>query len=319
MSLDLDQAANTLNALAEPARLRLVALLLDGELTVTELTEATQMSQPRVSRHLKILVGADILQRFREAHWVYYRVRLDGEGASLARSALAQIDSDNPDFAADARRLAGIMAERTANLETDPAQSALTAEPELTSGEWSAVEQAMRRLAARTRQSSARGVGDLLDVGTGSGRLLEVLAHEAHRAEGIDNSSEMRQEARAALRKSRLANTHVRQGDMYHLPYDDFQFDTVLFGSMLAEATDPHQAITEAVRVMRVGGHLLVVELLPERDTAEQWSARLNDLLRAAELELLVLETLPLHNATAVLSLSCRRGGLETRVDLAIA
>ena len=264
MSLELDQVANILMALGEPARLRLVALLVDGELTVTELTKTTGMSQPRVSRHLKILVGAGVLQRFREAHWVYYRLPNRGEPAALARAALDRVDPEHPDLSADARRLAAILHERSSQVAAAQNNDDIEEFP-LTSGEWTRLEQAVRRLAAHTGAPGSDGVGDLLDVGTGSGRLLQALACEAKRAEGLDNSSEKRFEARAALRKSGLANTRVRDGDMYQLPYDDAQFDTVLFGSMLAAASDASQAIAEALRVLRVGGHLLVVELLHEQ------------------------------------------------------
>src|SRR5690606_31944833 len=110
--MNLPELSAVLAALADPARLRLVALLEGGELTVKELTDASAMSQPRVSRHLKILVEAGVLRRFRDQHWVYYRLRTDGKPATLARHALAAFASADPDRRADRRRLDAVLAAR---------------------------------------------------------------------------------------------------------------------------------------------------------------------------------------------------------------
>lgn len=319
MSLELEQVAGILAALGEPARLRLAMLLRDGELTVSELTEATQMSQPRVSRHLKILVGAGVLQRFREAHWMYYRLRRNGAAADLARAVLQRVAADHAELAADARRLAAVLDARdAANAAPEGAASHSRARAS-TSAEWAAVEHAIRQLAARTAESGGAGIGELLDIGTGTGRLLSLLAQDAERAEGLDNSVDMRQEARAVLRRSGLANTRVREGDMYDLPYTDVQFDTVLLGSMLSDATDPILAVAEAARVLRVGGHLLVVELLPAGEAPRVWTEQIAQWLLECSLETLESQTIALTDANVVLNLGRRISGVESRVDLAIA
>lgn len=319
MSLELEQVASILAALGEPARLRLAMLLLDGELTVSELTEATQMSQPRVSRHLKILVGAGVLQRFREAHWMYYRLRRNGEAAVMARAVLRRVAVDHPDLSADARRLAAVLDARDrANAAAGSATNDSRAR-QSNSVEWSAVEQAVRRLAARTNESDGAGIGELLDIGTGTGRLLSVLAQDAERAEGLDISVDMRQEARAVLRRSGLANTRIREGDMYDLPYGDVQFDTVLLGSMLSDASNPNLAIAEAARVLRIAGHVLVVELLTADEAPQEWTEKIEQWLNECGLEPLESQTIALTDANVVLSLSRRISGVESRVDLAIA
>lgn len=313
MSLDVNRLAGLLEALAEPARLRLVALCQHGELTVKELTEATGMSQPRVSRHLRILVEADILSRFREAHWVYYRLRVDGEAASLARAALARASTTDRELRADARRLDAVLAARARELR---AAAGGDTDLPLTPVARPLVEQAVKKLAARAL--GPEGLGDLLDIGTGAGRMLRLLGPDARRAEGIDRDRAMRLAARGALREARLSHCSVREADMYALPFEDERFDTVVFGHVLTCAEEPWRAVAEAVRVLKVGGHLLVMELLPDGMPVEAWRQSLTDWLAGAGLRAVAQEMLDLPGVTAVLELNRREApAVEPGADLA--
>lgn len=313
MSFDVTKLASLLEALAEPARLRLLALCQHGELTVKELTEATGMSQPRVSRHLRILVEADILIRFREAHWVYYRFRDDSQAASLARAALARASTTDVSLQSDARRLDAVLAARARELRS--AAGGDTDLP-LTPVARPRLEQTVKRLAARAL--GADGLGDLLDVGTGAGRMLRLLAPDAKRAEGVDSSRAMRLAARSALRTAGLAHCSVREADMYALPFDDQRFDTVVFGHVLTCAEEPWRAVEEAVRVLRVGGHLLVMELLPDGMPVEAWRQALADWLAKAGLTTIAQEALDFPGITAVVNLN-RRDALPVHAEAYLA
>lgn len=312
MNLDIDKLAQLLEALSEPARLRLVALCRHGELTVKELTAATDMSQPRVSRHLRILVEADVLRRFRESHWVYYRLRLEGPAAELAQAALARVPATDRTLKADARRLDTVLAARARELR---AASGGDTEAILVPEAWPQLEAAIKALAARA--GGERGLGDLLDVGTGPGRMLRVLATDADRAVGIDHSRQMRLAARTALREAGLANCSVREADMYHLPYDDGRFDTVVFGHVLTCAREPWNAVAEAARVLKPGGYLLVMELLPDGMPVEAWSQSLADWLAGAGAEAVTQQSLSLPGATAVLMLNERAPPVADDEELA--
>lgn len=312
MNLDISKLAQTLEALAEPARLRLVALCQHGELTVKELTAATDMSQPRVSRHLRILVEADVLRRFRESHWVYYRLRFDGPAAELAQAALARLSGSDRKLQADARRLDTVLAARARELR---AASGGDTDAMLAPAAWTELETAIKALAERAK--GVDGLGDLLDIGTGSGRMLHALARDAQRAIGVDRSHDMRLAARKSLREAGLSNCSIREADIYGLPYDDGRFDTVVFGHVLTCAKEPWNAVAEAVRVLKPGGHLLVMELLPEGMPVEAWSQSLADWLAGAGAETLAHEHLALPGVTAVLMLNERAPPAEDEPGLA--
>lgn len=314
MELNADKLAQVLEALSEPARLRLVALCQHGELTVKELTAATDMSQPRVSRHLRILVEADVLRRFRESHWVYYRLRHEGPAAELAQAALAKLSSADRELHADARRLDTVLAARARELR---AESGGDTEAILAPEAWPEVEAAIKALAAQA--TGRHGLGDLLDVGTGAGRMLHALAGDAERAVGIDASREMRLAARTSLREAGLSNCSIREADMYRLPYDDARFDTVVFGHVLTCAREPWNAVAEAVRVTRANGHLLVMELLPDGMPVEAWTQSLADWLAGAGAEPVSQRSLALPGVTAVLMLTERAPSVRDETDLAVS
>jgi ArsR family transcriptional regulator len=246
-------------ALADPSRLRLLALCARGELTVTELTEVLGQSQPRVSRHLKVLCGAGLLDRFREQNWVYYRVPLGGPGAELARALLRLVPAGDPVLRLDRERLDRVLARRAEQLRgsaLDPA----TPTP-------AGVDARIIDLMA------GEHLGELLDIGTGTGRMLRLLGVNAESAVGIDISREMLVLARSNLHAAGLDHLSVRQGNMYQLRFADGSFDTVTIDQVLYRAEQPDEVLREAARVLRPGGRLLLVEYLTGEEAAPTSSA----------------------------------------------
>lgn len=248
-----------LKALADPVRLRLVALCREGECSVSELTEVLRQSQPRISQHLKQLVDAGLLERFRDGKRVYYRLPSARRG-TVAR-LLELVPDNEPVIAADAaqlRRLRGL----------DSFED--TAEPD-------AIDRALHR--ALLDLTITAPLGDLLDIGCGRGRMLKLLASRAQRAVGVDVDADARQFARRELMLAGLPNCSLRQGDMYRLPFAEAEFDTILLDGVLAGADRPVQALTEAKRLLSPGGRLVIVEELRGRPAAEvqralaEWSA----------------------------------------------
>lgn len=254
----MDELLNGLRAAAEPTRLRILALCAHGELTVSELTQILGQSQPRVSRHLKLLGEAGLLDRFREGTWAFFRLASAGAPAELARMLVDRIPDDDETVARDLQRLAGVKATRAeaasayfrANAATwDRVRSLYVDERE--------VEQALLALLPD------REVRDLLDVGTGTGRIVELLGRRGVRAVGVDSSRDMLGVARANLERAGLPNCQVRFADAYQLPMPAASFDAVTIHQVLHYLDDPGEAIAEAARVLRPGGRLVVVDFAP--------------------------------------------------------
>ncbi len=247
-----------LRAAAEATRLRLVALCAHAELTVSDLTDILGQSQPRVSRHLKLLCEAGLLDRFREGNFVFYRLARDGAGGDLARRLVELVPAEDPTVGLDRERLEAVKRRRAAAaaayFRTNAAQWDRIRSLHIDDRE---VEAALAALLPQTR------IGDLLDIGTGTGRILEVLAPRAAHAVGIDLSREMLAVARANLERAGCGNGSVRQGDMYQLPFAGGSFDAVVIHQVLHYAERPERAIAEAARVLRPGGRLVVVDFAP--------------------------------------------------------
>ena len=255
----LDGLLAGLRAAAEPTRLRIVALLARGELTVSELVRVLGQSQPRISRHLRLLTEAGLATRAREGSWVFHRLAEDGPGAALSRliEPLLPVAGD-PVLARDRERLAQVKRDRAAKAAAyfrdnaahwDKVRSLHVDDRE--------VEKAVGRLLPK------RGIHQLLDLGTGTGRMLEVLGPRAARALGIDLSREMLAVARANLERAGLAHCRVRQGDLYQLPFDAAVFDVITVHQVLHFLDAPGAAIKEAARVLAPGGRLLIVDFAP--------------------------------------------------------
>jgi ubiquinone/menaquinone biosynthesis C-methylase UbiE/DNA-binding transcriptional ArsR family regulator len=241
-------------ALADPTRLRIVALLRRMELSVGELAQVLGQSQPRVSRHVRILADADLCARRREGSWVFL-----GLGTQATPGLCAVIDGARDASAerwevADAARLEAVHADRAAAAQAyfdahaptwDAIRSLHVAERE--------VEQAI------LATLGARPVGRLVDIGTGTGRMIELLAGQAAGAIGIDRSPEMLRFARARMGAAGL-DPELRQGDMYALPLADGSADTVVLHQVLHYAQAPAAAIAEAARLLASSGRLLIVD-----------------------------------------------------------
>jgi ubiquinone/menaquinone biosynthesis C-methylase UbiE len=247
-----------LRAVAEPTRLRLIVLCARGELTVSELTQILGQSQPRVSRHLKLLCEAGLLDRFREGSWVFYRLSQSGPASALARQLVAACDDADPTIALDLQRLDAIKRQRA-----DLASAYFRENAD----QWHRI----RSLYIDEREVEAALVDviaaadprDLLDIGTGTGRMLEILAPRVERALGIDQSREMLSIARVNLARAGLENGSVRLGDMYQLAVPDASFDAVVIHQVLHYADRPAAVIAEAARVLRPNGVLVLVDFAP--------------------------------------------------------
>jgi ArsR family transcriptional regulator len=248
----MDSLLLALRACAEPTRLRLLALAGRGAFCVMEFTEILGQSQPRLSRHLRLLVEAGVMERVREGANVWFTLP---HGPGLARDLLARLPATDPVLEADRRQAARVLAERARIAsESFRRQGADWDEAHALALPVEAIEQALLRLIGLR-------AGRLLDVGTGTGRLLEVLAPHIERGLGVDASRAMLALARSRLSKPEMAHCAVRQADMYRLPLADGSFDTAVLQMVLHYAEDPAAALAEAARVLRPGGLLLVIDL----------------------------------------------------------
>lgn len=251
----MDDLLLILRAAAEPTRLRLLALAARGAFCVSEFSEILGQSQPRVSRHLRLLQEAGLLERLREGVNAWFALS-SGETGSLARRLIARVPDGDTTLAADRRRAARVLAERArAASDSFHRQGADWDEMRALELPADAVEAA---LLARLPEG---GIGQLLDIGTGTGRLLEVVAPRVAAALGVDASKAMLALARARLARAGLSHCTVRLADMYRLPIPDASYDVAMLQMVLHHAEDPAQVLAEAARVLRPGGTLLVVDL----------------------------------------------------------
>ena len=250
-----------LRAAGEPTRLRLLAICAHGELSVTELTQILGQSQPRVSRHLKLLVEAGLLDRFREGALVFYRIAEQGEAALLARTLVDLLPEEDAELNRDLTRLDTIRTKR--------AQAAELYFNEVAS-EWNEirrlhvpekeVEQTLLNVVGENR------VENYLDIGTGTGRILALMADRVGYGLGIDNSSAMLSLARAHLEQANLRHVHVRKGDMYNMPMPDGSVDLATLHLVLHYSQEPQLVLNEAARALRQGGRLVIVDFAPHKE-----------------------------------------------------
>lgn len=256
--MSADAVVRALRAAAEPTRLRILVLCARGELTVSELVHVLGQSQPRVSRHLRLLVDGGLMERFREGSWVFHRVVHEGPMAGVVRTLLECLDPDDAVLAPELARLGEVKEERARVAEAYFRRNA---------AEWDRLrglhidDGEVERLIVDLLPD--RRLGTLLDVGTGTARILELLAPKLDRGEGIDLSREMLAVARANLERAGLSQCAVRRADMYELPFEAGTFDVVTIHQVLHFADEPSRVITESARVLRPGGRMLVVDFAP--------------------------------------------------------
>ncbi len=269
---NLSGVLDGLKAAAERTRLRLLAVCAGTELTVSEIARIVGQSQPRVSRHLKLLCNAGLLIRYREQNWVFYRAPRTGAGAALVSSLLELLPQSDGQLDLDRRRLEEVLDERAAAARRLLAEGRLENETVRVADEATVDARILKAL-------TAEEVGELLDIGTGGGRMLRLLGDRAHRAVGIDISRAMLMVARSNLHAAGLDHLLVRQGNMYQLRFPDCSFDTVTIDQVLYQAEAPSDVLREAARVLRPGGRLLLVEFVTEAADNES-AARRDDLTR---------------------------------------
>jgi len=257
-SPDLSDALATLRAAAEETRLRVLALLAEGELSVSDLTDILGQSQPRISRHLKLLVEAGLVERHREGAWAFFRLADHSAATKILRPILDAVDPTDDRLADDRARLAAVRAQRAQSAQSFFARLA---------PEWDRLrslhvsEDAVE--AAVIDALGGKPIRTLLDLGTGTGRMLQLLAPSAGRALGLDASHAMLAVARANLERAGLSRVELRQGDIYAPPFPRNGFDLVLIHQVLHYLDDPARAIREAARLVAPGGRLLVVDFAP--------------------------------------------------------
>lgn len=255
----MDRTILLLKALAEPTRLRIIALCRSGgDLAVSEFVRILGQSQPRVSRHLKLLTDAGALIRIPEGSWVFYRISAEGAVNSIVDALIADIPNDDITLSRDRERLAVVKQERAEAAETYFSENA-------------AIWNEIRAMHIDQRDVNAALEGlihnrpsrTFLDIGTGTGEMLLHFAHRIERGEGIDASREMLAVARASLEAANVNHCHVRQGDLYSLPFDANTFDIILIHQVLHYVDDIKGAVIEATRVLRPGGTLLIADFAP--------------------------------------------------------
>lgn len=264
----MEEFLSALRAGAEPTRMRILALCARGAFCVSELVTILGQSQPSLSRHLRLLVEAGLLRRQQEGVFSWFTLPEPGQAfGELARLLVSRLPGDEPVLEADRRLAVQTLAERARTAsESFRAQGADWDETTALGLPTAEVEAALLSLAGPNRLAA------ILDIGTGTGRALELLGTRADTGLGIDASPQMLRLARSRLAQAGLAHIALRQADMYRLPLPDGNsesgFDLTLLQMVLHHAEDPEAVLREAVRVTRTGGRLILVDLAAHQEHA---------------------------------------------------
>jgi ubiquinone/menaquinone biosynthesis C-methylase UbiE/DNA-binding transcriptional ArsR family regulator len=254
----MDELLSGLKAVAETTRLRILFALSHGELNVSELTYILGQSQPRVSRHLRVMAEAGLLSRHKEGNWVLFRLRQEGHGGALARALVDMLPSRDAELSGDLSRLQEVKRTRDEKAQAYfAANAAQWSELRSLHVDESSVEQLMKDMAG------AGSLGTVVDLGTGTGRILELFAAQAEKLYGIDASREMLAIARAHLEKNGHGRAELRLSDIYALPLPDASADLVTIHQVLHFLDEPQKALLEARRVLKPDGNLLAVDFAP--------------------------------------------------------
>jgi ArsR family transcriptional regulator len=256
--LGLDDIVEILKAAGEPTRLRLLALLSHGDLTVTDLTDILGQSQPRISRHLKLLAEAGLVDRYQEGAWAFFRLSQGGAAVTLARRLLETADEADAVLARDDERLRVLK-----KVRADKAQAYFSRN----AADWDA----MRRLHVSDAEVEAKlatmigtePVDAFLDLGTGTGRILQLFEGLYQRGVGVDASRDMLAVARANLDRAGITKASIRHGDIFNLPLERDEFDVVTIHQVLHFLEEPEAAVVEAARMLAPGGRLAIIDLAP--------------------------------------------------------
>ncbi|HEY8574824.1 MAG TPA: metalloregulator ArsR/SmtB family transcription factor [Devosia sp.] len=254
----LDELVTVLKAAGEGTRLRLLALLADGDHSVKDLTEILKQSQPRVSRHLKLLADAGLIERNAEGAWAYYGLAPDGEAGALARWLIERVSDSDADRARDIERQEKVRAAQQAQASQYFAKVA---------GSWDLLktlhvpEEAVE--AAVVAALDGQKVETLIDLGTGTGRMLEVLKESYKRGIGIDSSREMLAVARSRLASAGINHAQVRLGDIGDVDLAAGPADVIVVHQVLHYFDDPGRMLAQARRLLKPGGRMVIVDFAP--------------------------------------------------------
>jgi len=256
--LSTDDLVAVLKAAGETTRLRLLALLSAGEFNVKDLTRILGQSQPRVSRHLKLLASAGLVERYQEGSWVFFRAPEDRAAQVVSTILSEALDPNDDTLTRDWQRAEAIKAERDAAAQAYFHDHA---------GEWDLIRalhvpEAVVTEAMREIMGDAP-IGLLVDLGTGTGHVLEVFGPSAQSALGIDINRQMLAYARARMHRLGLSHVQLRHGDLFNLPLAEAIGDAVVLHQVLHFLDDPAAALGEAARILRPGGRLLIVDFAP--------------------------------------------------------
>lgn len=253
--MSFDTALRAVKAAGDPTRLRLLALLAGGEATVGELQEILEQSQPRVSRHLRLLDEAGLVDKFRDGHWVYYRLATTVAVASLVRQLIDLTGNDDPQLMQDRAALSRVKQSRQKD-----AYATRGSEPFLDAIYSGDRPSGSNLLNALEECVGDRRFGDVLDIGSGTGTLLCMLCERARNVVGVDISKGMRLLARSRAHQLGLANCTVRNADLRALPFADDSFDLVVLDEVLGSSNQPLPGLREATRVVKRDGQLIIVD-----------------------------------------------------------
>ena len=256
--LNKQDLLNALKAASDDTRLRLLVLLAQTEHNVKDLTEILDQSQPRLSRHLKLLTTAGLIERFQEGAWVYYRLARDGCCRGLVDSILSNTNLSDPPFQRDQKRAEKVKTKRATEAQNyfkthakdwDQIRSLYVAEDK--------VEAEMQNLLG------SQPIDLLLDLGTGTGRILELFAEQFSQGIGIDINHEMLRHARARLDRLNLNNCELRQSDITKINFEDECADVIIMHQILHFFSKPQEVCREAARLLKPGGRMLIVDFSP--------------------------------------------------------
>lgn len=258
MTLVLDKLVDVLKTAGETTRFRLLMLLSAGDLTVSDLTDILGQSQPRISRHLKLLSEEGLIERYQEGAWAFFRLQREGDASTLVRQLLAATDQSDPVLVKDGERLSEVKKNRAERAQAYFSRNA---------AEWDE----LRRLHVSDEQVEkalsgligSEGIDSLLDLGTGTGWILQQFQSLYRRAVGIDASRDMLSVARANLDRAGILKASVRHGDIFNIPAEAGDFDLVTIHQVLHFLDQPERAVYEAARVLRPDGRLIIVDLAP--------------------------------------------------------
>jgi len=263
--LPLDLAVEALKAIGEPSRLRIIAVLRHGECSVSDLCEILGQSQPRISRHLRLLVDAGVCTRHREGTFVFFglqrRATNDERYAELTQAILRSLDVSDPQLASDQERLREVRKRRAATAQEHFASVADAWDRESSHHvAQQIVETAL--LSALDTCLGTSNLGNIIDIGTGTGRMIELLANRSDRIVGLDTNAAMLRVARATLDSANIHRAELRHADLFAPPVQPEQFDLVIVHQVLHYLDDPDRAIHAISRLATTGGSIAIIDLM---------------------------------------------------------